>query len=97
VPPPRPSPLRGARLAAGHEASVRHAGAYARLPAGCLEPGSTSRCGPDALIRRESRPRGGAMQVPLTIADHLERAALVYPERIGVGDEPDQPLHSWRA
>ncbi len=31
------------------------------------------------------------MRVPLTIADHLERAALVYPERIGVVDEPDQP------
>ena len=35
------------------------------------------------------------MQVPLTIADHLERAALVYPERIGVVDEPDQPVPSW--
>ncbi|HEY6414638.1 MAG TPA: AMP-binding protein, partial [Acidimicrobiales bacterium] len=35
------------------------------------------------------------MQVPLTIADHLERAALVYPERIGVVDEPDQPMPSW--
>ena len=31
------------------------------------------------------------MRVPLTIADHLERAALVYPDRIGVVDEPDQP------
>jgi fatty-acyl-CoA synthase len=35
------------------------------------------------------------MQVPLTIADHLERAALVYPERIGVVDEPDQASPSW--
>jgi fatty-acyl-CoA synthase len=35
------------------------------------------------------------MRVPLTIADHLERAALVYPERIGVVDEPDQPAPSW--
>ena len=35
------------------------------------------------------------MQVPLTIADHLERAALVYPDRIGVVDEPDQPAPSW--
>jgi acyl-CoA synthetase (AMP-forming)/AMP-acid ligase II len=34
------------------------------------------------------------MKVPLTIADHLERAALVYPDRIGVVDEPDQPAAS---
>ncbi|MEY2435113.1 MAG: hypothetical protein QOC92_4838, partial [Acidimicrobiaceae bacterium] len=31
------------------------------------------------------------MRVPLTIADHIERAALVYPDRIGVVDEPDPP------
>jgi acyl-CoA synthetase (AMP-forming)/AMP-acid ligase II len=35
------------------------------------------------------------MQVPLTVADHLERAALVYPDRVGVVDEPDQPAPSW--
>ncbi|HEX6423090.1 MAG TPA: AMP-binding protein [Acidimicrobiales bacterium] len=35
------------------------------------------------------------MRVPLTIADHLERAALVYPDRIGVVDEPDQPASGW--
>ena len=35
------------------------------------------------------------MRVPLTITDHLERAALVYPDRIGVVDEPDQPAPSW--
>jgi acyl-CoA synthetase (AMP-forming)/AMP-acid ligase II len=35
------------------------------------------------------------MRVPLTVADHLERAALVYPDRIGVVDEPDQPASSW--
>ena len=35
------------------------------------------------------------MRVPLTIADHLQRAALVYPDRIGVVDEPDQPAPSW--
>ncbi len=37
------------------------------------------------------------MRVPLTIADHLERAALVYPDRVGVVDEPDQPAASWGA
>jgi fatty-acyl-CoA synthase len=31
------------------------------------------------------------MKVPLTIRDHLERAALVYGDRIGVIDEPLQP------
>ena len=35
------------------------------------------------------------MRVPLTIADFLERAALVYPDRTGVVDEPDQPAASW--
>ncbi len=35
------------------------------------------------------------MRVPLTIADYLERAALVYPDRVGVVDEPDQPAASW--
>ena len=31
------------------------------------------------------------MFVPLTIKDHLERAGLVYGNRIGIIDEPDQP------
>ncbi len=31
------------------------------------------------------------MKVPLTIRDHLERAQLVYGERLAVVDEPDQP------
>ena len=31
------------------------------------------------------------MRVPLTVADHIERAALVYPDRVGVVDEPDAP------
>ena len=35
------------------------------------------------------------MRVPLTIADHLERAELVYPDRVGVVDEPDQPAEQW--
>jgi acyl-CoA synthetase (AMP-forming)/AMP-acid ligase II len=34
------------------------------------------------------------MQVPLTIRDHLDRAALVYGDRVGVIDEPDQPAPS---
>jgi acyl-CoA synthetase (AMP-forming)/AMP-acid ligase II len=31
------------------------------------------------------------MKVPLTIRDHIERAALVYGDRVAVIDEPDQP------
>ena len=34
------------------------------------------------------------MEVPLTIADHLRRASLVYGDRIGVIDEPAQPAPS---
>ncbi|MBK9180605.1 MAG: AMP-binding protein [Acidimicrobiales bacterium] len=31
------------------------------------------------------------MKVPLTVADHLRRAELVYGDRVGIVDEPDQP------
>jgi fatty-acyl-CoA synthase len=31
------------------------------------------------------------VKVPLTIRDHVERAALVYGDRVGIVDEPDQP------
>jgi fatty-acyl-CoA synthase len=34
------------------------------------------------------------MFVPLTVRDFLERAALVYPHKVGVVDEPDQPAAS---
>jgi fatty-acyl-CoA synthase len=34
------------------------------------------------------------MHVPLTISDHLERAATVYGDRPGVIDEPEQPAPS---
>ena len=34
------------------------------------------------------------MFVPLTIRDHLERARLVYGNRIGIFDEPNQPAES---
>jgi len=34
------------------------------------------------------------MKVPLTVNDHLERAALVYGDRVGIVDEPDQPASS---
>jgi len=34
------------------------------------------------------------MQTPMTIRDHLERARIVYGDRIGIFDEPDQPAPS---
>jgi fatty-acyl-CoA synthase len=34
------------------------------------------------------------MRVPLTVNDFLDRAALVYGDRVGVIDEPDQPAES---
>ncbi|HEV2638385.1 MAG TPA: AMP-binding protein [Actinocrinis sp.] len=35
------------------------------------------------------------MQTPLCVLDFLRRAELVYGDRIGVVDEPDQPAPSW--
>lgn len=35
------------------------------------------------------------MKVPLTINDHLRRAVELYPHRVGIVDEPDQPAPSW--
>lgn len=37
------------------------------------------------------------MRVPLTARDFLNRAELVYGDRIGLVDEPDQPAASWGA
>ena len=36
-----------------------------------------------------------AMKVALTVNDFLRRADEVYPNRIAVIDEPDQPAVSW--
>jgi fatty-acyl-CoA synthase len=35
------------------------------------------------------------MKVPLTVNDFIDRAELLYPDRIGIVDEPDQPAESW--
>ena len=34
------------------------------------------------------------MKVPLTVRDHLDRALVVYPDRVAFVDEPDQPAPS---
>ncbi|MFB7719482.1 AMP-binding protein [Nocardia sp. NPDC056100] len=35
------------------------------------------------------------MQFPLTVNDFLDRAHTVYPDRVAIVDEPDQPATSW--
>jgi hypothetical protein len=35
------------------------------------------------------------MKVALTVNDFLRRAELVYPDRVAIVDEPDQPAKSW--
>ncbi|RYY46221.1 MAG: AMP-dependent synthetase, partial [Actinomycetales bacterium] len=35
------------------------------------------------------------MIVPFSIRDFLDRAVTVYPDRVAVVDEPDQPAASW--
>ncbi|WP_442789122.1 AMP-binding protein [Kitasatospora sp. NBC_01302] len=35
------------------------------------------------------------MQTALSVMDFLDRAALVYGDRVGIVDEPDQPAASW--
>ncbi len=35
------------------------------------------------------------MRVPLTVRDHINRAELVYGDRVAFVDEPDQPAESW--
>jgi fatty-acyl-CoA synthase len=35
------------------------------------------------------------MRVPLTVRDHIERAELVYGDRVAMVDEPEQPAQHW--
>ena len=35
------------------------------------------------------------MLVPLLVNDFIDRAELLYPDRIGIVDEPQQPAESW--
>jgi acyl-CoA synthetase (AMP-forming)/AMP-acid ligase II len=37
------------------------------------------------------------MKVALTVNDHIRRAELLYGNRVGLVDEPDQPAQSWGA
>src|SRR5680860_1362624 len=42
-----------------------------------------------------TRPGGEPMFYPLTVRDFIDRAETVYPDRVAVVDEPDQPATSW--
>ena len=35
------------------------------------------------------------MKVALTLRDHIDRALTVYPDRVAIVDEPDQPAQPW--
>jgi fatty-acyl-CoA synthase len=35
------------------------------------------------------------MRVPLIVNDFINRAEAIYPDRVGIVDEPDQPAESW--
>src|SRR5690242_19212804 len=37
------------------------------------------------------------MRVPFLVNDFLDRAALVYGDRVAIVDEPDQPAAPWRS
>ena len=37
------------------------------------------------------------MKVALTVNDFIRRAELVYPDRVAIVDEPDQPAESWNS
>ncbi len=44
-------------------------------------------------VKRASNVRD--MKVALTVTDFIDRAELVYGDRVGLIDEPDQPAESW--
>jgi fatty-acyl-CoA synthase len=37
------------------------------------------------------------VKVPLLVNDFIDRADLLYPDRVGIVDEPDQPAESWES
>ncbi|MEY2995631.1 MAG: hypothetical protein RLZZ39_456, partial [Actinomycetota bacterium] len=53
--------------------------------------------GPRPANRVRSQTYSVFMKVPLSVVDFLRRAELLYPDRVGVVDEPDQPATSWGA
>jgi acyl-CoA synthetase (AMP-forming)/AMP-acid ligase II len=48
-----------------------------------------------ATVPGAVRLRGLSMKVPLTVNDFLDRAEIVYPDRVAIVDEPDQPAAPW--
>src|SRR5690349_23404503 len=41
-----------------------------------------------------ARHQEASLYYPLTVSDFLDRAETVYPDRVGIVDEPDQPATS---
>ena len=88
--PEHPAPTRAtAKITAG----MRGRG-IARLLARLSWPRACGSCHSVGYVTGRGR---ASMRVPLTVNDFLERAELVYGERVGVVDEPDQPAESWGA
>ena len=74
----------------GHGAHLSEAVRRGRRPSG--------RAGPVTGVRRLvglTGRRGRAMQVQFNVRQFLDRAAVTYPERVAVVDEPDQPAEPW--
>ena len=74
-----------------------------QAPPACPAPpsGQLATPGQESTIefRRTSGPSPAStfprMKVALTVNDFLRRAELVYPDRVAIVDEPDQPAESW--
>src|SRR3954468_13196233 len=56
---------------------------------------STARTDPRPSRPRKTHQGEPLMMTPFNVLDFLDRAEVVYGDRIGVVDEPDQPADSW--
>ncbi len=67
------------------------------LTNGPVSGGPAARADPQPFDAGLNVPVGNdaGMKVALTVNDFLRRAELLYPHRIGIVDEPDQPADSW--
>ena len=97
---PHDCPLSCARSVGSHHTGATPSRAreptclrFPRSPDRDISATTTFVAGP-APVRAPAQG-GRQMKVPLTIRDFLDRAAIVYPDRVAVVDEPDQPAPSW--
>ena len=101
----RPARRRPTRCTASADPTLgRHRGATREKPAHARRWRST-RSLTSVSVRRGAfldadEPEAATIapcEFPLTVNDFLERAELVYGDRVGIVDEPDQPAASWGA